>query len=79
MSFLKSKSFLYVIVAFFMFSWPFIHFPITDGDVNNWTDSAFDLAQHWQWLTGASDQAHGPLIVWGLRSLFGCWGRHCML
>ena len=49
----------------FLCFWPFIHFPITDGDVNNWTDSAFDLAQHWQWLTGASDQAHGPLIVWG--------------
>lgn len=52
-------------VVFFMLSMPFIQYPLTDGDIKNWADSAAILAQNNQFLGNLNDQAHGPLITWG--------------
>ncbi len=54
-----------LVTVFVMLSVPFIHYPLTDGDVKNWADSAAILAQNNHFLGNLNDQAHGPLIVWG--------------
>ncbi|RAP31721.1 hypothetical protein DID78_00155 [Candidatus Marinamargulisbacteria bacterium SCGC AG-343-D04] len=57
---------LWILLAtsFVLFSWPFAYFPITDGDINNWSDAAFKFTQTWDWFQGENDQSHGPLLIW---------------
>jgi len=50
--------------AFLVFSWPFIYFPLTDGDIAHWVDWARGIAHHWHFLAVLSDQSHGPLLAW---------------
>ena len=64
MSWFHRDILIYSVGAFFLFSWPFAYFPITDGDVNNWSDAAYALSQHWDFFSGDNDQSHGPLLVW---------------
>ncbi len=53
-----------ILTVFVMLSVPFINYPLTDGDIKNWADSAAILAQTNQYLGNLNDQAHGPLITW---------------
>ena len=53
-----------LLLGFILFSWPFVGIPITDGDVDNWTGEAALLSQNFNFLTGANDQAHGPILIW---------------
>ncbi len=45
-------------------SWPFAFFPLTDGDVAHWVGIAREVQIHNNFLTGANDQAHGPILGW---------------
>jgi len=60
----RSRIWLFSLFAFVLFSWPVVFFPLTDGDVANWTDSAVELSQTGYFFSGTNDQAHGPLMVW---------------
>ena len=60
------KPFLLVLSVFFIItSWPFINFPLTDGDIGHWVDWANKIALHNSFLSAESDQAHGPMLAWG--------------
>jgi len=54
----------FLIAAFLIFSCPFIFFPLTDGDIVNWSQHSATLLREGGWLSGANDQSHGPLMVW---------------
>jgi hypothetical protein len=50
--------------GFLVTSWPFIYYPFTDGDIANWVDVAREVRVNNLFLTGMSDQGHGPLLGW---------------
>lgn len=52
-------------VFFLITSWPFVGFPLTDGDVSHWVPWAQEIASHGNPLSAKSDQSHGPLLAWG--------------
>ena len=54
-----------LLVFFLMTSWPFVGFPLTDGDVAHWVPWAQEIALHSNPLSAKSDQSHGPLLAWG--------------
>ncbi len=54
----------YLIVSFLILSWPFINFPLTDGDIEHWVKIATSVRVQNLFLTGPHDQAHGPLLSW---------------
>ncbi|MFA5879460.1 MAG: glycosyltransferase family 39 protein [Candidatus Margulisiibacteriota bacterium] len=62
---IKHPLFLILLLSFFVFSWPFFHFPLTDGDISNWAKLAKEVSCEHNFLTAKSDQSHGPLLVWG--------------
>ena len=55
---------LLILFSFLLFSWPFFEFPITDGDVANWSKKAAQFATHLNFFQTPNDQAHGPLLIW---------------
>jgi len=56
---------MFLLALFFLSaSLPFIHFPLTDGDIAHWVPVAKDIELHARFLTGIHDQAHGPLLAW---------------
>ena len=56
----------WLFLAFFLItSWPFVGFPLTDGDVAHWVPWAQDIALHGNPLSAKSDQSHGPMLAWG--------------
>lgn len=61
---LFSPLFAFFAFAFIVTSWPFIYYPLTDGDIIHWVKIAQDVQLHHHFLTGAHDQAHGPLLSW---------------
>lgn len=62
----------WILFAFFMItSWPFVGFPLTDGDTAHWVNWAQDIARHSNFLSAKSDQSHGPLLAWGSGILIG--------
>lgn len=50
--------------SFILFSWPFINYPLTDGDIWNWTWVAKSMSETGHLLSGPNDQSHGPLMAW---------------
>lgn len=62
---IKHPLFLVLLLSFFVFSWPFFHFPLTDGDIAHWTGIAKEVSIKHNFLTAPSDQSHGPLLIWG--------------
>jgi 4-amino-4-deoxy-L-arabinose transferase-like glycosyltransferase len=63
--FLK-QPFVWILLAFFLItSWPFVGFPLTDGDTGHWVRWAQEISQHGNFLSAKSDQSHGPLLAWG--------------
>ncbi len=62
----------FLIAAFLIFSWPFIFYPLTDGDICHWVWVAKAVRETGLFLTGPNDQAHGPLLSWmaGLSTYF---------
>ena len=63
-TFLKKPLPIYILASFFLLSWPFINYPLTDGDINNWVWVAKHTQETHQFLTGPNDQTHGPLMAW---------------
>ncbi|RAP32815.1 hypothetical protein DID75_04055, partial [Candidatus Marinamargulisbacteria bacterium SCGC AG-410-N11] len=61
---LQSPLFKFLCISCLIFGLPFIYFPLTDGDIVNWTSAASELNATKNFLTGANDQGHGPLMVW---------------
>jgi 4-amino-4-deoxy-L-arabinose transferase-like glycosyltransferase len=55
---------LFLLFAFLVTSWPFIYYPLTDGDIANWTDVANEIRTSNIFFTGTNDQGHGPLLAW---------------
>ncbi|OGI11041.1 MAG: hypothetical protein A2Y40_00150 [Candidatus Margulisbacteria bacterium GWF2_35_9] len=56
----------YLLFFFIICSWPFIYYPLTDGDILHWLPIAKEIQSNFNFLTTVSfDQAHGPLLVWG--------------
>ena len=53
----------FIVAGFFIFSWPFIAFPLTDGDIVNWVKASVEVLNSNN-IWGANDQAHGPLLPW---------------
>jgi 4-amino-4-deoxy-L-arabinose transferase-like glycosyltransferase len=53
-----------LLFVFIVCSWPFISFPLTDGDVSNWIMSAYKIRVNNNFLSEVSDQGHGPLMAW---------------
>lgn len=64
MTLLKRPLVLFCLYAFFLFSWPFISFPLTDGDIVNWSKVSVAFQQGESLLSGGNDQGHGPLMAW---------------
>lgn len=64
-SFLKKPIVLQMLFFFFICSWPFINYALTDGDIANWLRVTVDIRENSNWLTSINDQTHGPLIAWG--------------
>lgn len=60
----KNRLFYYLLFAFFVFSWPFIYFPLTDGDITNWIAPVKAMQASWNFCSTVSDQSHGPLLAW---------------
>lgn len=58
-----------IFFSFLVFSWPFFYYPLTDGDISNWTGVARNFQHLSDYFTGGNDQGHGPLLAWGT-SLF---------
>jgi len=62
----------WIVFAFFIItSWPFVGFPLTDGDTSHWVNWAQDIALHGNFLSAKSDQSHGPFLAWGTSVLIG--------
>ena len=55
-------------------SWPFIQFPLTDGDIVNWSKISYQISQSKQFFSTAADQGHGPLMAWGGALSLLCFG-----
>lgn len=55
----------FCLFAFIVLSFPFSPYPLTDGDIGNWAPVAQRIQSTGQFLSGANDQSHGPLIAWG--------------
>ncbi len=62
--FLKNPLHYFLLIAFLLFSWPFIGFPLTDGDIVNWSQVSVELAHTHNFFEGGNDQGHGPLMAW---------------
>ena len=54
----------FLLGVFVLVSWPFISFPLTDGDIANWSQLSVKLLNSGHYLTEQSDQGHGPLMAW---------------
>ncbi|MBG91378.1 MAG: hypothetical protein CL521_06140 [Actinobacteria bacterium] len=54
----------FLIYGVLVFSWPFVCFPLTDGDIVNWAQYSVSISSWSELLSSQSDQAHGPLMVW---------------
>jgi len=54
----------FLLFSFIVASWPFINFPLTDGDISHWVGIAKEIQINTNFLTSAHDQAHGPLLPW---------------
>lgn len=50
--------------AFLLFSFPFWHYPLTDGDIVHWIPWVKEIRTHWNFMSAVSDQTHGPLLAW---------------
>ena len=65
------------LLAALLFGWPFLGFPLTDGDIAHWVGWAHRIGQTGYFLSAGTDQAHGPLLPWvtGLFEAFfsGFW------
>jgi 4-amino-4-deoxy-L-arabinose transferase-like glycosyltransferase len=56
----------WIVVGFFLItSWPFVGYPLTDGDTSHWVRWAQEISQQSNFLSAKSDQSHGPILVWG--------------
>lgn len=60
----RTKVWVFALFALVVFAWPIVSYPLTDGDIENWTDSAVELAHTGDVFSGSNDQGHGPLMVW---------------
>lgn len=69
----------FLVAGFLIFSWPFLAFPLTDGDIVNWVKTSVEMLQtHNLW--SANDQAHGPLLAWtGVAAILWAKGNFYML
>ncbi|MFT5171042.1 MAG: 4-amino-4-deoxy-L-arabinose transferase-like glycosyltransferase [Candidatus Marinamargulisbacteria bacterium] len=54
----------FLVFSFFVMSWPFVFFPLTDGDIVNWAQVSAEFRNTGQFLVGGNDQGHGPLMAW---------------
>lgn len=62
----SSKSVFYCFLfTLVVCSWPFVNFPLTDGDIVNWSKISYQIANSKQFFSTAADQGHGPLMAWG--------------
>ncbi len=56
----------YLFLFFLTTSWPFIHYPLTDGDALHWLPIAKEISKTLNFFSYSQvDQSHGPLLVWG--------------
>jgi 4-amino-4-deoxy-L-arabinose transferase-like glycosyltransferase len=62
--YIKQPLFFFCLFAFFLFSWPFISFPLTDGDIVNWSQISVLFMNGENLFSGGNDQGHGPLMAW---------------
>jgi len=63
---IQSKSLkAYLLFTIIVGAWPFLNFPLTDGDIVNWTKVSYQMTQTGQYFSTAADQGHGPLMAWG--------------
>ena len=53
-----------LLFVFIVGSWPFYHFPMTDGDIAHWIGIAKEIRIHSNFLSSSQDQAHGPFLFW---------------
>ncbi len=53
-----------LLFVFIVGSWPFVGFPLTDGDIAHWTGIAKEIQVNGNFLTSAHDQSHGPFLAW---------------
>jgi len=53
-----------ILFVFVVASWPFVGFPLTDGDIAHWVGIAKEIRIHSNFLTSSQDQAHGPFLYW---------------
>ncbi|HCT85219.1 MAG: hypothetical protein DKM50_00695 [Candidatus Margulisiibacteriota bacterium] len=53
-----------IVTAFIMMSWPFVYYPLTDGDVAHWIKVANHVRINNLFLTSINDQTHGPILSW---------------
>ncbi len=63
-SVLKHPLTSFLTFTFIVTSWPFIGFPLTDGDTAHWVGIATEINKYHNFLTSSHDQAHGPLLPW---------------
>lgn len=76
MTLLKRPLILFCLYAFFLFSWPFFSFPLTDGDIVNWSQVSVAFQQGESLLSGGNDQGHGPLMAWTGLFFLNVLGQH---
>jgi 4-amino-4-deoxy-L-arabinose transferase-like glycosyltransferase len=76
MDILKRPIVVFCLYAFILFSWPFISFPLTDGDIVNWSKVSVAFQQGEPLLSGGNDQGHGPLMAWTGYFFLNVLGQH---